>query len=193
MTDTLLQEIERSLILYRAKEYNRERTAKEILAKVEEKGWKSPEEVAVEKIVSYQVGSVDQREWLEKDSGLKWDREKVARELCPDKAGWDASNRDVYVDHEKYRKLADQLLALISPLIEDAKKQEREKAMEEEAFNIQCCVSDARRVHPDWTIDDVEELLEFREKTRKAIQSQSGDFIPLEEVRQALKEGEKDG
>ena len=91
------------------------------------------------------------------------------------------------------RPRADEILALISPLIEDAKKQEREKAMEEEAFNIQCCVSDARRVHPDWTIDDVEELLEFREKTRKAIQSQSGDFIPLEEVRQALKEGEKDG
>ena len=90
-------------------------------------------------------------------------------------------------------KSAKAIIALISPLIEDAKKQEREKAMEEEAFNLQCCVSDARRVHPDWTIDDVEELLEFREKTRKAIQSQSGDFIPLEEVRQALKEGETDG
>ncbi len=25
------------------------------------------------------------------------DREKIARELCPDKAGWDANIRDVYV------------------------------------------------------------------------------------------------
>ena len=35
--DELLQEIERSLILYGAKEYNTERTAKNILAKVKEK------------------------------------------------------------------------------------------------------------------------------------------------------------
>ncbi len=77
----LLQEIERSLILYRAEEYSTERTGKEILAKVKEKGWKSPEEVAAEKIVSYQVGSVDQREWLEKDGWLKWNRELVAEAL----------------------------------------------------------------------------------------------------------------
>ena len=125
------------------------------------------------------------------------DREKVEKVLDM----WYAVTRAYikgFIDTKEELELywdycTDQILALISPLIEDAKKQEREKAMEEEAFNIQCCVSDARRVHPDWTIDDVEELLEFREKTRKAIQSQSGDFIPLEEVRQALKEGEKDG
>ena len=50
------------------------------VSKLKAMGYKSPEEVEAEKIVSYQVGSVDQREWLEKDGWLEWDREKVAKE-----------------------------------------------------------------------------------------------------------------
>ena len=46
------------------------------------------------------------------------DREKIARELCPDKAGWDANIRDVYVDHEKYRRQADQILARLREVVE---------------------------------------------------------------------------
>ncbi len=39
-------------------------------------------------------------------------KEEIARELCPDKAGWDANSRDVYVDHEKYRREAAQVLSI---------------------------------------------------------------------------------
>ncbi len=45
----------------------------------------------------------------------------------------------------------------------------KEEARRDEAFSIQCCVADAKRVHPDWGIDDVINLLEFREQAREAL------------------------
>lgn len=67
---------------------------------------------------------------------------------------------------EEVKKIkGEQIDAMLVEARRTAKKQERE----EEAFNIQCCVADAKRVYPNWTIDDVLELLEFREKTRQAL------------------------
>lgn len=40
---------------------------------------------------------------------------------------------------------------------------------EEEALAVIRCIKDAKRIHPDWGIDDIIHLLEFREETRQAI------------------------
>jgi len=45
--------------------------------------------------------------------------------------------------------------------------------MDEEAENILKCIKDAKRVHPDWGINDIIELLEFRNETRQAVRSSS--------------------
>ncbi len=83
--------------------------AKAQIAKLKDMGYKSPEEVKeLSKHIAKRTGQVT-RLAAELRECVKWDREKVARKLCPDKAGWDANDRDVYVDHEKYRKQADQL------------------------------------------------------------------------------------
>jgi len=43
---------------------------------------------------------------------------------------------------------------------------------QEEAKDIINCVTDAYRVHPDWGIRDVLDLLTFREETKEAIKRQ---------------------
>jgi len=42
---------------------------------------------------------------------------------------------------------------------------------DEEAGNILKCIKDAKRVHPDWRMDDIIELLEFRVETRKVMRA----------------------
>ncbi len=123
--DELLQEID-GLLLRLCSKYEGashpkvliEAHRKEILAKVKEKGWKSPEEVAVEKIVSYQVGSVDQREWLEKDGWLKWNREKVAETLYKKSShyefGWLQVKHSQPIIAEIYYKQADHLHKILT-------------------------------------------------------------------------------
>ena len=41
----------------------------------------------------------------------------------------------------------------------------------DEAKAIIRCIKDAKRVHPDWVIDDVIDLLTFREETRQALKA----------------------
>ena len=41
--------------------------------------------------------------------------------------------------------------------------------VDKEAGDIIKCVKDAKRVHPDWGIDEVIILLEFREETKQAM------------------------
>ena len=53
------------------------------------------------------------------------------------------------------------ILSLITPLLN--------KQAEDEAEAIVNCVKDAKRVHPDWTIDEVIKLLTFRNETRQAL------------------------
>ncbi len=45
----------------------------------------------------------------------------------------------------------------------------------DEAQNITNCVKDAKRVHPDWGIDMVIELLQFRTETRQALKKGEAD------------------
>ena len=45
----------------------------------------------------------------------------------------------------------------------------RQEGRKEEAKNIIACIKDAKRVHPEWTIKNIIELLLFREETRIAM------------------------
>ena len=44
----------------------------------------------------------------------------------------------------------------------------------DEAQGIIRCITDAKRVHPDWQIEDVIDLLKFREETRQALEAKHG-------------------
>lgn len=82
----------------------------------------------------------------------------------------DIIHKRVRLDFEEYPVgfeeygCAEEILAKAKPIIE-----------KQEASDIIRCVKDAKRVHPNWGMDDVIELLEFREETRQALQSQSGE------------------
>ncbi len=73
----------------------------------------------------------------------------------------------------------DKDFALLQPKIEEAKVGE--------ARDIIKCVTDAKRVHPNWKAEDIIDLLTFREETREAMKNQSGEWVSLDEVKQALK------
>ncbi len=59
------------------------------------------------------------------------------------------------------RKLADAQLS--------ADKEEEENIREDESKTIIRCVKDCIRVHPDWNLPRLLELLEFREETRQVM------------------------
>ncbi len=44
-----------------------------------------------------------------------------------------------------------------------------EKIKEEEARAVIRCIKDAQRVHPEWGVDDIIDMLLFREETRRVL------------------------
>ena len=81
--------------------------------------------------------------------------------------------KGIYPDlTDSYLKQADDLIAHFNP----------NEIIRQESESVIRCIIDAKRVHPDWGIDDIIDLLKFREETMEAMKNQSGNYVSLEEL-----------
>jgi len=81
---------------------------------------------------------------------------------------------EVFIDEETCKRLTIQMGNIISVVRKAQDGISFKAGQEEEAKAIIRCIKDAKRVHPNWGMDDIIYLLEFREDARQASLKEKG-------------------